>query len=155
ACEGSRPMPPASTTPADSKGERMKDRPCSMAPMVEANRDGRLEAREIASLERHLAGCATCRALAQDLSRLGELAARRGLAKVTALEPQPGRVALLRAAAVESPSFGSRTPGPAGAPSRARVAAALAFAAALALSVGALLRGQGREAAASGPAPSP
>jgi hypothetical protein len=74
-----------------------------MAPLVEARRDGRLDAREAASVERHLAGCAECRALAADLDRLTDAARRPAAAPTLPLEHQRGRVALLRAAAGGEP----------------------------------------------------
>src|SRR5579871_4499119 len=86
---------------------------CAMAPMVEADRDGRLDAREQASLARHLATCASCRQLAADLARMRELSTRRILPEATALEHQRGRAALLQKAAVGrdgEPGRGSPNP---------------------------------------------
>jgi hypothetical protein len=70
---------------------------CAMAPMVEAARDGRLDARDQASVARHLEACASCRALRADLERLGHLVARPMLPEATPLEHQRGRKALLTA----------------------------------------------------------
>lgn len=73
---------------------------CAMASMVEAKRDGRLDPREVASVDRHLAACAACRALDRALDRLAAMVRR----------PQPprgsqahrrGRDRLLRAALIE------------------------------------------------------
>jgi FecR protein/Putative zinc-finger/Outer membrane lipoprotein len=82
----------------------MTEERCTMAPLVEARRDGRLDAREVASVERHLAACAACRALAADLDRLAEVARLPATAPPTPLEHQRGRVALLRAAAGAEPA---------------------------------------------------
>lgn len=71
-----------------------------MAAMVEAGRDGRLDAREQDSLARHLAACASCRALDADLALLGGLAARPILPPRTPLEHQRSRLALLNQVAV-------------------------------------------------------
>jgi len=102
---------------------RMTTELCAMAPMVEARRDGRLDARESASIERHIAGCASCRALEAELGRLAELSRRPLRSDVSPLEHQRGRVSLLRAAA--SVSTGAER----AAPRRPRLAAALAVAA--------------------------
>jgi hypothetical protein len=87
----------------------MSEGKCTMAAMVEASRDGRLDAREQDSLARHLAACASCRALAVDLARLAGLAARPLLPEQTPLEHQRGRLALLNQAAVgDSPDQARR-----------------------------------------------
>lgn len=83
-----------------------------MAPMVEADRDGRLDARERSSLARHLASCESCRALVSDLERLRDLAARPRLPPVTELEHQRGRLALLRAGVTMGPQSTSGAPNP-------------------------------------------
>jgi len=77
---------------------------CSMAPLVEARRVGRLDARGAASVERHLSACAECAALARDLDRLAKLA-RRPIPPLPPLEHQRGRVRLLQAAARPSSSI--------------------------------------------------
>jgi TolA-binding protein len=69
-----------------------------MVPLVEARRDGRLDDREAASIERHLAVCADCRALDRDLARIKELAGGEPR-PVTSLEHRRGRMRLLQAAA--------------------------------------------------------
>jgi hypothetical protein len=88
-----------------------------MARMVEADRDGRLDQRDQASLSRHLAVCAECRAFAGDLARLGELVERPLGRPTTPLEHQRARLALLNDAAMlgaSHPTPGSRwgTPKP-------------------------------------------
>jgi hypothetical protein len=71
-----------------------------MSDLVEARRDDRLGAREIASLERHLESCASCAALAGDLERIGALArALDPRAERSELEHERGRLRLLRDAA--------------------------------------------------------
>jgi hypothetical protein len=70
-----------------------------MAPMVEADRDGRLDRRDKGSLERHVALCVECRRLRADLDRLATLAARRVLPEASALEQKRARAALLQRAA--------------------------------------------------------
>ena len=95
----------------------MKPEPCSMALLVEAKRDGRLGDRELASVDRHLATCASCAELDQDLSAL------RGLLQSPTPEPSPldvrrGRLKLLREAALP----------PSPAPPRKRPVIAIAFA---------------------------
>src|SRR5262249_18030645 len=86
-----------------SMGKAITVEGCAMAPMVEADRDGRLDAREQASLRRHLTTWASCRRLADDLASLRELAMRRVLPEVTPLDHQRGRAALLRSAAHAQP----------------------------------------------------
>ena len=85
-----------------------------MAPMVEADRDGRLDARERSSLARHLAACESCRTLVRDLDRLRDMAVRPRLPPVTELEHQRGRLALLRAGVTmgSQSTLGAPTPGP-------------------------------------------
>jgi hypothetical protein len=70
-----------------------------MTTLVEARRDGRLDAEERASIERHLGGCAGCRALDEDLARLAALVHAPG-AETTPLEHRRGRMRLLQVAAV-------------------------------------------------------
>lgn len=82
----------------------MTEERCTMAPLVEARRDGRLDAREVASVERHLAACAACRALTADSDRLTQVARLPATGPATPLEHQRGRVALLRAAAGAEPA---------------------------------------------------
>jgi TolA-binding protein len=77
----------------------MKPARCAMVPLLEARRDGRLGDRESASLDRHLAGCASCRTYEQDLDRLRALLQQSDDARPTPLEHQRGRLRLLRAAA--------------------------------------------------------
>jgi hypothetical protein len=81
----------------------MTDERCTMIPLVEARRDGRLDAREVASVERHLATCGPCRALVAELDRMADVARRPAMDPATPLEHQRGRVALLRAAAGVEP----------------------------------------------------
>lgn len=69
---------------------------CAMAPLVEAQRDGRVTEREAATVLRHLASCAACAALAAELERLGALLQ---VPPRSPLEQQRGRLELLRAAA--------------------------------------------------------
>ena len=76
----------------------MRRSTCTMAPLVGARRDGRLGEREIASLDRHLVGCASCRAAAERLARLAERAREPVGAPVSALEHQRRRLTLLRTA---------------------------------------------------------
>ena len=66
----------------------MKTWSCSMAPLIEAQRDGRLGHREVASLERHLGTCASCAATAQ---RLGRIAAHVRSLAVTEARGKPPR----------------------------------------------------------------
>jgi TolA-binding protein len=81
-------------------------RACYLLPLVELFRDGRLDARERASMERHLEDCAECQASQRDLSRLSELlrdgaTPREG---ATVLDHRRGRMRLLQAAAhLETP----------------------------------------------------
>lgn len=77
---------------------------CSMLPLVEARRDGRLDERERASIERHLTSCAECRGLDQDFTRLAELA-RAPEPATPPLVHHRGRMRLLQAAAlIETPA---------------------------------------------------
>jgi TolA-binding protein len=91
-------------------GGHMSERRCAMAPMVEAARDGRLDARDQASLARHLGTCAECRALEVDLELLRELAARPLVPPATPLEHQRGRVALLNASVAMREGGGPASP---------------------------------------------
>ncbi len=117
-----------------------------MAAMVEAGRDGRLDAREQDSLARHLAACASCRALDADLALLGGLAARPILPPRTPLEHQRSRLALLNQVAVGGvPDRAKR---------RARPWVALA-AAALVATVGLLAHEASRDHDGGGPRPPP
>ena len=72
---------------------------CDMAPLVEARRDGRVGERESASLDRHLAGCATCRDLTAALARLSDFAGRPSVPSLSPLEQRRERLRLLRDAA--------------------------------------------------------
>jgi anti-sigma factor RsiW len=54
----------------------MTPRACAMASLVEAQRDGRLGAREAGSLARHLETCAACRNLGRELDEVRELLRR-------------------------------------------------------------------------------
>jgi hypothetical protein len=112
--------------------------PCPTLPLVEARRDRRLGPREEASLERHLAGCATCRARSDRLARMAAHVRAPLGPQPTALERQRRRGALLRAAALPDPP--PRWPWGAGA-------------AALAIAVGVALAGMA--AATRRPAPPP
>jgi hypothetical protein len=67
-----------------------------MAPLVEALRDGRLSAREAASVERHLPTCAFCAGVKADLERLR---VALHVPELSAIEHQRGRLRLLREAA--------------------------------------------------------
>jgi hypothetical protein len=118
---------------------------CAMAPMVEARRDGRLDAREAASIERHIAGCASCRAFEAQLGRLAELSRHPLRVELSELEHQRGRAALLRAAASET--GGAERAAPSGARRPRLVIAATLAAAALSL--------LGAVASEWGPAPAP
>jgi ferric-dicitrate binding protein FerR (iron transport regulator) len=100
----------------------MTTRACAKATLVEALRDGRLGPQESASVERHLATCAECGALAQDLERIGA-ALRVPSPPATPLEHQRARVALLERAALA----------PASRPPRRRAPVVLLAAAVLAL----------------------
>jgi hypothetical protein len=70
-----------------------------MLPLLEARRDGRLDERERAALERHLPACAGCRDRDAELTQLAALA-RAPSATTTPLEHRRGRLRLLQAAAV-------------------------------------------------------
>jgi ferric-dicitrate binding protein FerR (iron transport regulator) len=76
----------------------MKTPECQQITLVEALRDGRLGPQERASMERHLAVCADCGALARDLERIGT-AVRAPREPVTPLQHQRARLGLLRRAA--------------------------------------------------------
>ena len=104
----------------------MKFEPCSMALLIEAKRDGRLHDRELASIDRHLATCASCAELACDLDQVRVLL-RSPTPTPTPLEVQRDRLKLLRAAAVSPSRVSSRK--------RPAVAAVLAIVAAAALLV--------------------
>ncbi len=75
---------------------------CPRTALVEALRDGRLGPQESASMQRHIEGCAACSELARDLSQIGDLV-RTPLDRLTPLEHQRARVALLQRAATQSP----------------------------------------------------
>ena len=81
-----------------SRDARARSR-CDMAPLVEARRDGRVGDREAASLDRHLSGCASCRALAEDLERLAGLASGGRIAPLSPIAQRRERLRLLRDAA--------------------------------------------------------
>jgi hypothetical protein len=70
-----------------------------MTPLVDALHDGRLEGPERASLQRHLAACAECRALDADYARFADLV-RRPAAETSPLSHRRGRMRVLQAAAV-------------------------------------------------------
>jgi hypothetical protein len=74
-----------------------------MAELVEARRDGRLRERELASLERHLLACTTCRESDQLLARIASYVREPLPGEPTDLEHQRGRLALLRAAVRPTP----------------------------------------------------
>src|SRR5262249_20057036 len=76
--------------------EHMNDDACPMAPLVEARHDGRLDERELASIQRHLTACAPCAALAAELDRIQALVR---VPPLTPIDYQRGRLKLLRAAA--------------------------------------------------------
>jgi hypothetical protein len=78
----------------------MKSSACSMASLVEAQRDGRLGEREAGSLSRHLGTCTSCRELSRELDAVRVMLRRPSGPPVTPLEHQRGRLALLRAAAL-------------------------------------------------------
>ncbi len=103
----------------------MKPEPCSMALLVEAKRDGRLGHRELASVDRHLATCASCAELVSDLSRIRALL-RAPTPTPAPLSVQRSRLKLLREAALP----------PSPAPARRRPAIALAVALAAAGAIG-------------------
>ncbi len=71
---------------------------CETMRLVEARYDGRLGEREAASLDRHVATCAACRAHAEDLPRLREIASEQPDPQ-TPLEQQRRRARLLYEAA--------------------------------------------------------
>ena len=77
----------------------MKLEPCSMALLVEATRDGRCGDRELSSIERHLATCASCAELARDIDHVRALL-RVPTPTPTPLEVQRGRLRLLRESAL-------------------------------------------------------
>jgi TolA-binding protein len=126
-------MFPAQAATTHDRGDDVSaEGACAMAPLVEAHHDKRLGGREQASLDRHLASCAGCRALAQDLDALGDMARIEDAPRLTPLEHRRARTSLLRAAA-----------GNDGAPRRRPRApswAVLAFAAGIALGAGLLRR---------------
>lgn len=76
----------------------MKFKPCSMALLIEAKRDGRLGDRELGSVDRHLASCASCAELASDLTKIRALL-RAPIQTPAPLVVQRGRLEVLRAAA--------------------------------------------------------
>jgi hypothetical protein len=80
-----------------------------MRSMVEARRDGRLGERETASLERHLATCAACRAYAERLARYAEQVRAPKGPSVSPLDHQRRRLALLRAATFSAAPAARRT----------------------------------------------
>ncbi len=85
---------------------------CAMAPLLEARRDGRLGAREDASLARHVATCADCQALERDLDDVRRLLRAPPPARpLTPLDHQRGRLALLRAAVAPPPPAPSASTG--------------------------------------------
>lgn len=84
---------------------------CPRTSLVEALRDGRLGPQECASMERHLEGCAVCSACARDLAKIGD-AIRVPREKLTPLEHQRARVALLQKAASLAPTH-NQSPVPA------------------------------------------
>jgi len=78
---------------------------CPRTTLVEALRDGRLGPQESASLERHLEGCSACAEFARDLAKIGD-AVRAPFTlneRLTPLEHQRSRVALLQKAAAQAP----------------------------------------------------
>ena len=89
----------ASLRPATARS----DAGCPMAPLLQANRDGRLGEREAASLARHLTICEPCRALERDLDEVRRLLRASSSPPLTPFEHQRGRLALLRAAAAPLP----------------------------------------------------
>jgi len=89
----------------------MREARCAMAPRVEAKRDGRVDAGELAALACHVAECAACRALERDFERLADLAQRPSAPPATPAEHERGRAALILVAAMEvAPD--RMTPGP-------------------------------------------
>ncbi len=91
----------ASTRPAAADS----DAACPMAPLLEANRDGRLGEREAATLARHVALCESCRTFARDLDDVQSLLRGVSVPPLTPFEHQRGRLALLRAAAAPLPQL--------------------------------------------------
>ena len=79
----------------------MKPEPCPMELLVEAKRDGRLHNRELSSIDRHLATCVSCAALARDLNQVRVLLGSP-VHEPRPLEVQRGRLKLLREAALPS-----------------------------------------------------
>ena len=76
---------------------------CATMRLVEARNDGRLGDREAASLDRHVATCAACRAHSADLPRLRELASEP-TSPQTPLQQQRSRARLLyEAARIDEP----------------------------------------------------
>lgn len=81
---------------------------CPRTALVEALRDGRLGQQESASMERHLEGCSACAEFARDLAKIGD-AVRAPFTlntlneRLTPLEHQRSRVALLQKAAAQAP----------------------------------------------------
>ena len=73
---------------------------CSYEALVEARRDGRLDAAEAKSVARHLTGCESCRRLADELDAIASLAAARPRPKHDPLSHRRRRLALLRDAAM-------------------------------------------------------
>lgn len=76
----------------------MKTPECQQLALVEPLRDGRLGPQERASMERHLAVCSECGALAHDLEQIGAVV-RAPREQATPLEHQRARLGLLRRAA--------------------------------------------------------
>jgi hypothetical protein len=120
---------------------RRTDRSCPYDAEVEAAHDGRLGAVDLARLERHLATCASCRALRAGLAALRAEASRAAELPLDRLSQPRARTALLQRAA---------RPGPAHAFAWARLAPFLAVLAA-ALGVGALRRPHPQRAGAPHP----
>lgn len=85
----------------------MKRDDCSMAPLLEAQRDGRLGDKEAASFARHLALCAECQAHARALDEVRAQLRTASAPPLAPLEHQRRRLALLRSAATP-PSSSSR-----------------------------------------------
>jgi TolA-binding protein len=81
---------------------------CETMRLVEARYDGRLGEREAASLDRHIATCAACRAHAEDLPRLREIADEHPELQ-TPLEQQRSRARLLYEAARIEPRTAVRS----------------------------------------------
>ena len=86
----------------------MNAEPCAMTLLVEAKWDGRLGDREAASVDRHLATCASCAALAVDLDSTRALL-REPVAQPPPLDRQRKRMKLLRETAL-SPVTPARSP---------------------------------------------